>query len=131
MIALDTNILARLLLRDDEAQYQKALRLLGDGRDYTAPPTVILELAWVLGSYGIAKTDIAKSLRALLGLVNFKPGQSAEIAVAVTMYEAGLDFADALHLALSDGNDALLTFDERFVGRARQLGTTMPVETVR
>jgi predicted nucleic acid-binding protein len=131
MIALDTNILARLLLRDDEAQYQKAVRLLGDGRDYTAPPTVILELAWVLGSYGIAKTDLAKSLRGLLGLVNFKPSQGTEIAIAITMYEAGLDFADALHLALSDGNDALLTFDERFVARSQQLDTTLPVEAVR
>jgi predicted nucleic-acid-binding protein len=131
MIALDTNVLARLLLRDDETQYQKALRLLGDGRDYTAPPTVILELVWVLGSYGIAKTDIAKSLRGLLGLANFKPSQSAEIALAVAMYEAGLDFADALHLALSDGDDTLLTFDERFVGRAQQLGTTPPVQAVR
>jgi predicted nucleic acid-binding protein len=108
-----------------------AVRLLGDGRDYTTPPTVILELAWVLGSYGIAKTEITKSLRALLGLANFKPSQSAEIAVAVAMCEAGLDFADALHLALSDGNDTLLTFDERFVGRAQQLGTTPPVRAVR
>ena len=130
MIALDTNVLARLLLRDDEAQYQKAVRLLGDGRDYTAPPTVILELAWVLGSYGIAKTDIAKSLRGLLGLANFKPSQSAEIAVSIAMYEAGLDFADALHLALSDGNEALLTFDERFAGRARRFGTIPPVQAI-
>jgi predicted nucleic-acid-binding protein len=92
MIVLDTNILARLLLRDDETQYQKVFRLLGDGRDYTAPPTVILELVWVLGSYGIARTDIAQSLRGLLGLVNFKPSQGAEIAVAVMMYEAGVGF---------------------------------------
>jgi hypothetical protein len=65
------------------------------------------------------------------GLANFNPSQSAEIAVAVTMYEAGLDFAGALHLALSDGHDALLTFDERFVGRAQQSGTTPPVQAVR
>ncbi len=44
MIAVDTNVLARLLLRDDEAQYRKAIRLFSDGREYTAPPTVILEL---------------------------------------------------------------------------------------
>jgi predicted nucleic acid-binding protein len=130
MIVLDTNILARLLLRDDETQYQKVFRLLGDGRDYTAPPTVILELVWVLGSYGIARTDIAQSLRGLLGLVNFKPSQGAEIAVAVMMYEAGLDFADALHLALSDGHERLLTFDERFVGRAQRLGAIPPVEAI-
>jgi predicted nucleic-acid-binding protein len=52
MIALDTNILARLLLRDDGDQYQRAVSLLGDGRAYTAPPTVLLELVWVLGNNG-------------------------------------------------------------------------------
>ena len=52
MIAVDTNVLARLLLRDDEAQYRKVVKLFGDGRDYTAPVTVMLELVWVLESYG-------------------------------------------------------------------------------
>jgi predicted nucleic acid-binding protein len=130
MIALDTNILARLLLRDDEQQYRKALQLLDDGRDYTAPPTVILELVRVLGSYNVSRTDIAQSLRGLLGLPNFKPHQSAEITAAVSLYEAGLDFADALHLALSDGEDALLTFDTRFAARAERLATTPPVQSV-
>ena len=51
MIAVDTNVLARLLLRDDEAQFRKAVRLFSDSREYTAPPTVILELVWVLGGY--------------------------------------------------------------------------------
>jgi predicted nucleic acid-binding protein len=130
MIALDTNVLARLLLRDDEQQYRKALQLLADGRDYTAPPTVILELVWVLASYDVAKADIAQALRGLLGLPNFKPRQSGEISVALSLYEAGLDFADALHLASSDGEDALLTFDTRFAGRAERLDTTPTVKLV-
>jgi len=130
MIALDTNILARLLLRDDEQQYRKAFKLLGDGRDYTTPPTVILELVWVLSTHDIPKADIAKGLRGLLGLPNFKPHQAAEIAVALSLYETGLDFADALHLSLSDGEDALLTFDMRFAGRAECLATTPPVQSV-
>ena len=130
MIALDTNILARLLLRDDEHQYRKAFQLLSDGRDYTAPPTVILELVWMLGSYSIPRADIAEGLKGLLGLPNFKPHQSAEITVAISLFEAGLDFADALHLALSDGEDALLTFDTRFAGRAERLATTPPVQSV-
>jgi predicted nucleic acid-binding protein len=78
LTALDTTVLARLLLRDDEQQYRQALELLGDGRDYTAPPTVTLELVWVLGSYNVPKAHIAKGLRGLLGLPNFKPHQSAK-----------------------------------------------------
>ena len=130
MIALDTNVLARLLLRDDEQQYRQVFELLGDGRVYTAPPTVILELVWVLGSYNVPKADIAKGLKGLLGLPNFKPHQSTEITVAISLYEAGIDFADALHLALSDGEDALLTFDLRFAGRSERLTTTPPVQSI-
>lgn len=127
MIAVDTNVLARLLLRDDEAQYRKAVRLFGDGRDYTASTTVILELVWVLSGYGFEREKIAQSLNALLGLPNFKPKRKAEIVAAIKLYEAGLDFGDALHLALSDGDEALVTFDDRFAKRAERLGVTPPV----
>lgn len=130
MIAVDTNILARLLLRDDEAQYQAALALFGDGRDYTAPVTVMLELAWVLRRTGVDRRDIAKSLGNLLSLRNFQPHHKVEILIALELFIKGLDFADALHLALSDREDALLTFDERFAGRAQRLATMPPVQTV-
>lgn len=128
MIAVDTNILARLLLRDDEAQYRKAVRLFGDGRDHTAPPTVILELVWVLSGYEFEREKIASSLKALLGLPNFKPKRKAEMMAAINLYEAGLDFSDAFHLALSDGDDALITFDDRFAKRAERLGVIPPVQ---
>jgi predicted nucleic-acid-binding protein len=128
MIGLDTNVLARLLLRDDEAQYRKARRLLGDGREYTAPPTVILELVWVLGSVGIEREAIANSLKALLGLPNFSPKQLPELVRAIHLYEAGLDFADALHLAMSDGDEEFLTFDDRFAKRAERQAATPTVK---
>jgi predicted nucleic-acid-binding protein len=128
MIALDTSVLARLLLRDDERQYRKAIRLFGDGREYTAPPTVILELVWVLGSYGHTRDDICASLKALLGLPNFKPRQGVAIAVAVVWYEAGMDFGDALHLAMSNGDEAFATFDKRLATRARNSGVVPPIE---
>ena len=96
MIAVDTNVLARLLLRDDETQYRKAVRLFGDGRDYTAPPTVMLELVWVLGSYGYSREEIAAALNSLLELPNFKPKSRAAIGTALSWYEAGTDFGDAL-----------------------------------
>jgi predicted nucleic acid-binding protein len=128
MITLDSNILARLLLRDDPAQHARAVALIADGRQYTAPPTVILELVWVLGANGVERADIARALKALLGLANFKPACHSEVLSAVLLYEAGLDFADALHLSLSDGSDAFLTFDVRFANGARRNGTSPAVE---
>ena len=128
MIGVDTNVLARLLLRDDEAQYRKAVRLFGDGRQYTAPPTVILELVWVLGSYGYTREDIAAALKSLLGLPNFKPKHAAAVFTALSGYQLGMDFGDALHLAMSNGDEAFVTFDERLVKRAERAGFALPVE---
>lgn len=48
MIALDTNVLARYLLNDDPEQSGAAAALLKKRQTYTAPPTVLLELVWVL-----------------------------------------------------------------------------------
>jgi predicted nucleic-acid-binding protein len=48
MKALDTNVLARLLLKDDVLQFKKARALLASNEYFTAPVTVMLELVWVL-----------------------------------------------------------------------------------
>ena len=73
MIALDTNILARLLLNDDPVQFKQAHDLLARPNEYTAPPTVMLELVWVLESYDCTHAEVVQALRMLLGLPNFKP----------------------------------------------------------
>lgn len=73
MIALDTNILARLLLADDAGQHARAVAMLKDGRTYTAPVTVMLELAWILITAGKERTEIAAALRDLIAVPAFKP----------------------------------------------------------
>ena len=47
MIAVDTNIVVRLLTRDEELQFQKAL-ILFQNHDVFIPDTVVLESEWVL-----------------------------------------------------------------------------------
>ena len=112
MIALDTNILARFLLNDDPAQFKLARELLARPVNYTAPPTVLLELVWVLESYNCTRVEVVQALHMLLGLPNFKPKFFEAICYAVNWYKEGLDFGDALHLALSAGDDAFATFDK-------------------
>lgn len=63
MIALDTNILVRYLLNDDEAQAEIAEMLLTSGKTCFIPITVWLELVWVLECYDCQRQDIAKALR--------------------------------------------------------------------
>jgi predicted nucleic-acid-binding protein len=127
MIALDTNILARFLLRDHEKQYHTAVSLLQQDRIYTAPPSVILELVWVLQVNDCTRAEIVKGLRALFGLPNFKPMALDEIARALSWFDEGMDFGDAVHLALSPKADGFVTFDRALGKQALKSGAFPPV----
>jgi predicted nucleic-acid-binding protein len=127
MIALDTNILARFLLKDDEKQHRASVSLLQKKQEYTAPPSVLLELVWVLQVNDCTRSEIAKGLRALFGLPNFVPMEFEAIAYAVRWYEAGMDFGDAVHLALSSKVESFATFDKALRKQAQKLGAFPPV----
>ena len=130
MKALDTNVLARLLLKDDVLQFKKARALLASNETFTAPVTVMLELVWVLESNDCTSTEIVDSLNLLMSLPNFKPAHEQVIRNALTAYLNGLDFADALNLGLSQKDETLLTFDKSFVKQASKLGQSMSVQLV-
>ncbi len=53
LIAVDTNIMIRLAMRDDEGQYQKVMALLIE-HSFFISKTVQLEMEWVLRSRYIA-----------------------------------------------------------------------------
>lgn len=131
MISLDTNILARFLLNDDAEQFRAAWELLSQPGPYTAPPTVILELAWVLKINGCSREEIAKGLRALIGLPNFIPEQFQAVLYALRWFESGMDFADSLHLALSNAQETLMTFDRDFAQAAKRAQAFPEVKMVR
>ncbi len=122
MIALDTNLLARLLLRDDAAQYAQARALMQKHAQLTAPVTVMLELVWVLEANDCTPTEIVHGLTLLLGLPNFVPQERDALRLALQGYASGLDFADALHLALSGDSSQFATFDKSFAKKASRLG---------
>jgi predicted nucleic-acid-binding protein len=115
MIAVDTNVLARLLLNDDAAQYQRAKDLFKSRQMFTAPVTVMLELVWVLQAYDCTAERIASGLTALLDLPS---------------YASGMDFADALHLALCADQPGFVTFDKAFAKRATKLELMPEVKLV-
>lgn len=71
MIALDTNVLVRLLVADDEAQQEIAWKLLLDtaarGERCLIPNPVLCELAWVLEScFNASRTDLLAAAQRLL-----------------------------------------------------------------
>lgn len=131
MIALDTNILARFLLKDDTAQFRLAKELLARDVLYTASPTVMLELVWVLESYDCTCEEILLALHTLLGLPNFKPKSFEALCHAINWYETGMDFGDALHLALSAEDDLFVTFDKALGKLAGQHDVAPAVQVLR
>ena len=130
MKALDTNVLARLLLQDDAAQFKRAKALLDSGQVFTAPVTVMLELVWVLESNDCSPVEIAHALTMLLDLPNFRLAQADAVRAALGAYMKGMDFADALHLSMSIGADTFLTFDKALAKRAPNAGYGVPVQVV-
>jgi hypothetical protein len=58
----------------------------------------------------------------LLCLPNFKPANVSEFRQALVWYVEGMDFAEALHLALRGSAKQLLTFDKGFIKSAKRQG---------
>lgn len=118
MIAVDTNVLVRLLTGDDPDQTKRAADLFRR-ENILIPKTVLLETEWVLRySYQLSPPAILAAFQKLLGLSQVTLEDGPAIAEALTRYEAGMDFADALHLASGRGADAFATFDARLKKRA-------------
>ena len=119
-IAIDTNVLVRLLVRDDEAQYAAARRLVDQAAAAEEPVLIVLgvllETEWVLRSrYKLDKASIAGALTALLESadVEFEHPPTVEEALYVWAQHPDADFADCLLTARAAhlGRSRFLTFD--------------------
>ncbi|PTM60936.1 type II toxin-antitoxin system VapC family toxin [Phreatobacter oligotrophus] len=127
MDAIDTNILVRLIIRDDEAMYQRAAKVLSSG-PILVPTTVLLEAEWVLRDrYGLDREAVADSLTAFLGLPDVETPMPEAIHAALNLLRAGLDFADALHLSTAAPARRFVTLDVPLARRAQRLATPTPV----
>lgn len=120
MIALDTNVLVRLVMRDDEAQAQRARDLVELQADRDASlfvsDVVLAEFAWVLRSrYALAGADIARTLRAMFDNATLAWQSRAAATQALALFESGsADFPDCLIVALAQSHncEAVATFDQ-------------------
>src|ERR1700728_4433691 len=119
MLGIDTNVLVRYLVQDDQLQYEKARRLINrevsKGEPVMVSLLVLLETEWVLRSrYGLAKTEILVGVSALLDTADLVFEDEPSIDHAVHSWKASpADFADCLIEArnLRLGCAATATFD--------------------
>ena len=123
MIAVDTNLLVRILTNDAPNQARRAVKILKSD-DIYIPKTVLLETEWVLRhAYEIGRSAIAVGFQKLLGLPNVSVEDPDSIYQAISWYENKFDFADALHLASSRRCESFATFDSSLIKKAQQLSS--------
>jgi predicted nucleic acid-binding protein len=121
VLAVDTNVVVRLLVADDERQAAQARRLFETDEVWICI-TVLLETAWVLAYvYDMEEAAVAGCLRRLLGLPNVHVEDAAVVATALDALAGGLDFADALHLLHVPYEAEFATFDRALAKAGRKL----------
>jgi len=133
MNAVDTNVLARFFINDEddrEAARQRPAAIAALSDVVFVPISVILEFEWVMrGFYELPRKDIQRVFESLCGLENVQIEDRGIVLTALNSYQQGLDFADALHLARAGFCSAFLSFDQRLKKRAKSAGFLPTVET--
>lgn len=131
MRALDTNVLARFFIDDpDDAQTtrQRPIAVAALSERAFVAVTVLLELEWVMrGFYALPRQDVSRVMRALAGLEHIVLEDRGAVLATLDAFDAGLDFADALHVARSSRATAFVTFDRRLAKRSQGLALATPV----
>jgi predicted nucleic-acid-binding protein len=128
VIALDTNVIVRILTGDDPAQLAIASAVV-ESEDLWLCKTVLLETEWVLRySYRFSREAIGEGFRRLLGYERLQLEDRDSVLSALSWYSRGLDFADALHLSSSAGADRFVTFDRPLATAAKSLAEAPAVE---
>lgn len=121
MIAVDTNVIVRLLTQDEPTQAVKARRLF-EGESIMLAKTVLLESEWVLHSlYGFEPARIAESFAALIALPDVACEDIRCVTDAIEWMRQGMEFADAIHLASARAAGSFATFDRKLVKRGASL----------
>jgi predicted nucleic-acid-binding protein len=121
MVGIDTNVLVRFLVADDERQFEKARRLIRHeatkGDPVLISQMVLLECEWVLRSrYGLAKEAILNAFSGLLDTTDVRVEDEAGVEEALYVWkDSGVDFADCLIAARyrTLGCSCTVSFDAR------------------
>lgn len=120
MITLDTNVLVRILIDDQEATQMRAARKLAQkAKQVYIPQIVQVELIWVLvRAYGLKKPQVIFILNELYHNAAYILQHEEVFAKALHIFEKHtMDFSDCLIYAVSEEEQTLplYTFDKKFL----------------
>ena len=123
MIGLDTNVLVRYLVEDDEAQSRRASKLIekavSEGEELFISDVVMCETVWVLSSaYRFSRPEIVDVLGNLLRARSVVFTSTDRLFRSLDAFRKGKgDFADYLirELAKAAGAETVATFDRKLL----------------
>ncbi|MEA3359670.1 MAG: type II toxin-antitoxin system VapC family toxin [Thermodesulfobacteriota bacterium] len=121
MKGIDTNVLIRFLVGDDEQQAKKVYNVFKkaelDKKELFVPLLVMLELIWVLESvYEIPKTEILDAISELLLMPILKFERQSILQLFIQAAQGNkYDLSDLLiaYSAKSQGCETVITFDRK------------------
>jgi predicted nucleic-acid-binding protein len=132
IIIADTNILARIVTKDDKSQFEAAQRAFLSSNKIVVPVVVFCELAWLLrSSYKCDGQFIATAIRGILANSKVVAEDDAVMA-GLRMLDDGGDFADGVvqytGRLLAGGPSTFASFDQGVVSRltARGIAAMIP-----
>ena len=122
---LDTNVLLRLIVGDDEAQQKTVIETLEAAELVAISVHAVCEFVWVLDrSYGVQRTDISAAIRHILDMRNVVANRPT-IEAGLAVLDAGGDFADGV-IAFDGqwlGGETFVSFDKKAVKLLEGQGT--------
>ena len=116
-VTVDTNVLVRAVVRDDQRQARAAAKLLKEAELIAVSVPCLCEFVWVLRRvYNFGQQDISAALEALLNASNVAVNRPAADAGLAVLNEGG-DFADGLIAYEGDwlGGETFVSFDKKAV----------------
>lgn len=121
MKAIDTNILIRFLIGDDELQAKKVYTIFknaeSEKKTLFVPLLVVLEMIWILESvYEISRSEILDAISDILLMPILKFDQQPALQQLVHSAQGNkYDLSDLLiaHSAAVNGCEAVITFDKK------------------
>ncbi len=124
-LTVDTNVLIRAAVQDDQHQARRAAKVLAEADLVAVPVPVLCEFVWVLRrGYKKPALEVSDAIRRLMRSANVIMNRPA-VEAGLSALDAGGDFADGVIAYEGEwlGADEFISFDSKAVSLLQVQGT--------
>ena len=128
IVIADTNILARIITKDNAQQFEAASRIFLSAEKVIVPAIVFCELSWLLrSSYQCDRKFIATAIREIISNAKIITEENVVLA-GLRILDDGGDFAagvvQCMGSLLAGGASTFVSFDQKAIKRLQRYGVT-------